>query len=207
MDIRAGIESYGSFLSSLLSAFPPSSNSSTQIIILDNPSPSLMTLPLLPMHLNSQIRRKVAAQQRPPDDSSTGRVIKSPYGPGGGRRGERGQDSTGSMTTTTTIEPRRLSLMSVCEYFCDTVARVVSESQGGGVNPDGEDSNSVQFYNLHLYRFPRCRRWMMSESPAGSRRPKESQEEDVDIQVRYAVHKGMDESGYSGRERYTVVFD
>lgn len=80
-------------------------------------------------------------------------------------------------------EPRRMQLEQVMEYFCDTVGTV---SEQGGV----ED---LTWGELEIRKSNRT-------SSAGVA----SEWEDID--VRYAVHKVPDETGYSGRDRLSVRF-
>ena len=111
-------------------------------------------IPLLPSDLHGNLRR-----QRKADDAT------------GGKPGE-----------IYTVEPRKMPLEGIVEYFCDTVG-IVSE-QGGPVNGD------LEWFEVKIGKSPRAR-----ENAGGNL-----------IDVRYALKHGEDESGYSGRERFTVAF-
>ena len=153
---RAGSAVYSSLIASTLSAFP----ATTRIVILDNPSATLNSLPLLPSNLTSNISRKRKSDGF--NESSRG-----------------GGASVGVQTYT--VEPRRISLERIMNYFCDTVGIISDE---GGVE-------NLTWYELALRKTARA--------PAP-----EAASEWRDIDIRFAVHKMPDETGYSGRERLSV---
>lgn len=114
----------------------------------------LSQIPLLPSDLHGNLRR-----QRKTDDAN-------------GKQGE-----------VYTVEPRRMQIEGILDYFCDTVG-VISE-QGGTADA------SLEWFEVNISR---------------SARAKEGAGE-VLATARYALKHGEDESGYSGRERFTVVFE
>jgi hypothetical protein len=139
--------------SSLLSATIAAFPSSTRIVFIDSPSPIFSNIPLLPSDLHGNLRR-----HRKADDAN-------------GKQGE-----------TYMVEPRKMPLEGIVEYFCDTVG-IVSEHGGPA---DG----NLEWFEVKISRSPRAK----------------TQAGETLVDVRYALKHGEDESGYSGRERFTVAF-
>lgn len=127
--------------------------STTRLVFIDSLPPQLSQIPLLPSDLHGNLRR-----QRKADDAN-------------GKQGE-----------VFTVEPRKMPIEGILEYFCDAVG-VISE-QGGPVN------GHTEWFEIKVSR---------------SLRAKEQAGETL-VLMRYALKHGEDESGYSGRERFSVAF-
>lgn len=82
-------------------------------------------------------------------------------------------------------EPRSMELQRVMEYFCDGVGHI--EPEGG--------TEDVLWYRMSIRK--------TAADISGEEVPIQPWH---DLDKRYSVHRGGDESGYSGRERWTVRF-
>jgi hypothetical protein len=96
-------------------------------------------------------------------------------------------DKSTSGAVATGPEPRSMELQRIMEYFCDGVGDITAE---GG-------SDDVLWYRLHIRSTLQD---VPEEREAGG-------QEWGDLDKRYAVYKGYDTVGYSGRERWTVQFN
>lgn len=77
-----------------------------------------------------------------------------------------------------------MDLLRVMDYFCDGVGEIVPE---GGTEDVLWYRMSIRRGSAELVNHPAAHLW-------------------EDLDKRYAVYKGEDEVGYSGRERWSVRF-
>lgn len=85
-------------------------------------------------------------------------------------------------------EGRTLELRRIMEYFCDGI---------GGISAEG-GTEDVLWYEISVKS--------TSGSSATGAIAREKEPAWTDLERRYAVYKGYDDVGYSGRERWSVRF-
>lgn len=100
------------------------------------------------------------------------------------RRGNNSSPEKAPSTTPALPEPRSMELLRVMDYFCDGVGEIVPE---GGTEDVLWYRMTIRRGSAELVDHPAAHSW-------------------EDLDKRYAVYKGEDEEGYSGRERWSVRF-
>lgn len=140
------------------------------MVFLDHPTDEHLAPPLLPSDLNNKsIAQRQAQLFRKPD----------------GQLKDAASSSTSSKTQVSSIEPRRVPLESVLEYFCDTVGIVSAHG--------GTENGHVSWFEIRVGSSARCgRAW--------------DQQQQGEIDVRYAVRLAAETGGWSGRDRFEVAF-
>lgn len=165
----AGVEGYASLLAAVTAAFP----SPTRMVFLDHPTEEHLAPPLLPSDLNKGVaQRQGQLFRKGQGDASTSAAAP-----------------TASKTqVSSTIEPRRMPLESVLEYFCDTVGVVSAHG--------GTEDGHVSWFEIRT-----------GASPRGGTAAQGQRQGEGEIDVRYAVRLAAEDgNGWSGRERFEVAF-
>ena len=165
----AGVEGYASLLAAVTAAFP----TPTRMVFLDHPTEEHLAPPLLPSDLN----KSVAQRQ--------GQLFRM----GMGDASTSAAAPTAGKTQVSNIEPRRMPLESVLEYFCDTVGVVSAHG--------GTEDGHVSWFEIRIGGSTR-----RGVATQGQR------EGQGEIDVRYAIRlvAAEDGGGWSGRERFEVAF-
>lgn len=94
------------------------------------------------------------------------------------------------------LEPRKMELRRLYEYFVDAVGEVT----------EGGSTEDRTWYDLTFQRSPRS----TEEPPPRASPPSKDSDFEYtwkDIDVRYTVHAGVDQTGYSGLARLAVRFE